>query len=156
MQTLHCGLRRWEHKACTCTQLAKNSNKRLIGYIANLRKIKFLNYTQSWVKLWLYKPVDLKSLSSQLKKVRRQKNLESPSPKDALCQVWLKLVQRFWRRRFLNVVIVFLLCRIYLPLVKSVHGPSFPETWNSFTWICFVISLIEIGPVLLEKKNVKN
>jgi hypothetical protein len=24
--------------------------------------------------------------------------LESPSPKDDLCQVWLKLVQRFWRR----------------------------------------------------------
>ena len=25
--------------------------------------------------------------------------LESPSPKDALCQVWLKLAQWFWRRR---------------------------------------------------------
>ena len=24
--------------------------------------------------------------------------LESPSPKDALCQVWLKLAQWFWRR----------------------------------------------------------
>ena len=27
--------------------------------------------------------------------------LESPSPKDALCQVWLKLAQWFWRRRSL-------------------------------------------------------
>ena len=26
--------------------------------------------------------------------------LESPSPKDALCQVWLKLAQWFWRRRW--------------------------------------------------------
>ena len=26
--------------------------------------------------------------------------LESPSPKDALCQIWLKLAQWFWRRRF--------------------------------------------------------
>ena len=26
--------------------------------------------------------------------------LESPSPKDALCQVWLKLAQWFWIRRF--------------------------------------------------------
>ena len=26
--------------------------------------------------------------------------LESPSPKDALCQVWLKLAQLFWRRSF--------------------------------------------------------
>ena len=25
--------------------------------------------------------------------------LDSPSPKDALCQVWLKLAQWFWRRR---------------------------------------------------------
>ena len=25
---------------------------------------------------------------------------ESPSPKDALCQVWLKLAQWFWRRRW--------------------------------------------------------
>ena len=28
--------------------------------------------------------------------------LESPSPKDALCQVWLKLAQWFWRRRWLS------------------------------------------------------
>ena len=27
--------------------------------------------------------------------------LESPLPKDALCQVWLKLAQWFWRRFFL-------------------------------------------------------
>ena len=33
--------------------------------------------------------------------------LESPSPKDALCQVWLKLAQWFWRRRFFNFVNVF-------------------------------------------------
>ena len=26
--------------------------------------------------------------------------IESPSPKDALCQVWLKLAQWFWRRRW--------------------------------------------------------
>ena len=29
-----------------------------------------------------------------------------PSPKDALCQVWLKMAQWFWRR-FLNFVNVF-------------------------------------------------
>jgi hypothetical protein len=28
--------------------------------------------------------------------------LESLSPKDDLCQVWLKLAQWFWRGRFLN------------------------------------------------------
>ena len=28
--------------------------------------------------------------------------LISPSPEDALCQVWLKLAQWLWRRRYLN------------------------------------------------------
>ena len=33
--------------------------------------------------------------------------LEYPSPKEALCQVWLNLAQWFWRRRF------FLISSIY-------------------------------------------
>ena len=45
--------------------------------------------------------------------------LESPSPKDALCQVWLKLAQWFWRGRFFNFVNVFSLFRNYLPLEKG-------------------------------------
>ena len=45
--------------------------------------------------------------------------LDSLSPKDALCQVWLKLGQWFWRRRFLNFVNVFSLIRNYLPLEKG-------------------------------------
>ena len=48
-----------------------------------------------------------------------KKKLESPSPKDALCQVWLKLAKRFMRRRFLNFVNVFLLFRYYLLLKKG-------------------------------------
>ena len=44
---------------------------------------------------------------------------ESPSPKDTLCQVWLKLTQWFWRRRFWNFVNVFSLFRNYLPLDES-------------------------------------
>jgi hypothetical protein len=35
--------------------------------------------------------------------------LDSPSPKDDLCQVWLKLGQWFWRGRFLNDPTPFLL-----------------------------------------------
>ena len=45
--------------------------------------------------------------------------LESPSPKDALCQVWLKLAYWFWRRRFLKFVNLFSLFRNYLPLEKG-------------------------------------
>ena len=44
--------------------------------------------------------------------------LESPSPKDALCQIWLKLAQSFWRR-FLNFVNVFSLFCNYLLLEKG-------------------------------------
>ena len=46
------------------------------------------------------------------------KKLESPSPKDALCQIWLKLAQWFWRR-FLNFVNVFSPFRNYLALEKG-------------------------------------
>ena len=45
--------------------------------------------------------------------------LESPSPEDALCQVWLKLAQWFWGRRFFNFINVFSLFRNYLPLEKD-------------------------------------
>ena len=44
---------------------------------------------------------------------------ESTSLKDALCQVWLKLAQWFWRRRFFNIVNVFSLFLNYLPLEKD-------------------------------------
>ena len=47
--------------------------------------------------------------------------LESHSHKDALCQVWLKLVRWFWRRRFLNFANIFSLCCYYLPLEQG--GP---------------------------------
>ena len=45
---------------------------------------------------------------------------EYPSPKDALCQVWLNLIQRFLRRRFLKFVNVILLFHCYLPLERGV------------------------------------
>ena len=35
------------------------------------------------------------------------KKLESPLPKDALCQVWLKLAQWFWRRRFFLILSMY-------------------------------------------------
>ena len=45
--------------------------------------------------------------------------LESPSPNDALCPVWLKLAVWSWRNIFLNLVYVSSLFRNYLPLKKG-------------------------------------
>ena len=49
------------------------------------------------------------------------KKLESPSPKDALRQVWLKLAQWFRRIRFLNFVNVFVQFHNQLPLKWAWH-----------------------------------
>ena len=35
-----------------------------------------------------------------LKRIELRKKFEFPAPKDCLCQVWLKLVQWFWRQRW--------------------------------------------------------
>ena len=74
--------------------------------------------------------------------------LESPLPKDALCQVVLKLAQWFWRRRFLKVVYFY-----YFPTISPLKraGPSFEQTCIPFTLGCFVPRLVEIGSVVLEK-----
>jgi hypothetical protein len=45
--------------------------------------------------------------------------LESPSPKDDLCQVWLKFAQWFWRRRFLNDHTPILHLCDYLPFEED-------------------------------------
>ena len=42
--------------------------------------------------------------------------LESPSPKNTLCQDWLKSAHWFWSGRFFKFVNEFSLFRIYLPL----------------------------------------
>jgi hypothetical protein len=45
--------------------------------------------------------------------------LESSPSKDDLCQVWLKLVQWFWRKRFLNDATQFLHFCDYLPFEED-------------------------------------
>ena len=47
------------------------------------------------------------------------KKLEFPSPKDALCQDWLKLTQWLWRRKFFNFVDIFSLFHNYLPFERG-------------------------------------
>ena len=69
------------------------------------------------------------------------KKLESPSPKDASGQVWLKLARWFWRRRFLKFANV---CSQLSPLGKG-QCPSFELTWIPFTKRWFVQSLVEMA-----------
>ena len=65
----------------------------------------------------------------------RLNKIESPSPKDALCQVWLKLAPWFWRRRFLKVVNLSLLFPNYLPfwIGLALHLNKFesPLPWDT-------------------------
>ena len=64
------------------------------------------------------------------------KKFESLLPKDALCQVWLKLTPWFWRRRFLKVVNLSLLFPNYLPfwigLALHLKKPESPLPRDSF------------------------
>ena len=79
------------------------------------------------------------------------KKLNSPSQKVALCQVWLKLAKWFWRK-LLNFVNVFLLLCYYLPLKKSGHF-IWKITLIPFTHEYIVPSLVNIDEVVLEKKT---
>ena len=67
---------------------------------------------------------------------------------------WLSGFWWFWRRRFLNSVNLFSLFRNYLPLEKGValHLNKFELPSPNG---CFVPSLVEISPVVLEKKILK-
>ena len=73
---------------------------------------RFLNFVNVIMLFHNYLPLE-KGWTLHLNK------LESSSPKDTLCQIWLKLAQWFWRRRFFNFVNVFSLFRKYLPLEKG-------------------------------------
>ena len=75
--------------------------------------------------------------------------IESHSPKDALCQVWLKLAQWFWKRRFFNFVNVFSLIRYYLPLERdgALHWNKFespsPKDALCQVWLYWVSGSVE-------------
>ena len=74
---------------------------------------RFLNIIIIILQCCYYLPLE-KGMDLHLNK------LESPSPKGALFQVWLKLAQWFWRRRFLNIFNIIFQCCYYLPLKKGV------------------------------------
>ena len=72
----------------------------------------FLNFVNVFFLFRNYLPLE-KSEAFHLNK------LESPSPKDVMCPVWLKFATWFWRTTFLNSSMYILLFRNYLPLEKG-------------------------------------
>ena len=82
--------------------------------------------------------------------------LDTPPPKNALCQVWFKLAKRFWRRRFfLNILNRNLLFHYYLPSKKDValhlNKLESPSPKDALCQVWYKL----IGPVVLEKKILK-
>ena len=61
---------------------------------------RYLNFVNVFSLFRNYLPLE-KGAALHLNK------FESPSPKDAFCQVWLKLAQWFWRRNILNTSMYF-------------------------------------------------
>ena len=76
--------------------------------------------------------------------------IESPLPKDDLCQVWLKLAKWFWKTRFFKIVKVFTIFCNYRPWKKE--EPFILKNWISIIQGWFVSSLVEIGLVVLKEK----
>ena len=79
--------------------------------------------------------------------------LESPSPMDAFCQVWLKFVQWFWRRRFFQYFNVCSIFRNYLPLRKSMalHLTKFAFSLTKHAWcqVCLKLAQWYLGKLFL-------
>ena len=105
--------------------------------LAQLFWRRFLKVVNSFLLFPNYLPFG-KDMALQLNK------LESPSPRNTLCQVWLKMAQCMVLEK------IFKSCQILSPL-----GRAWPFIWINFipfTQGYFVPSLVEIGPVVLEKK----
>ena len=149
--------------------------KSLIRFITGTNVLKLETSWQVWLKFvqWFWRRrffifFNVLLFHSNLPFEKRMtlhlNKLKFFSPKNALCQVWLKLDQWFWRRRFLifsmycyfilisplkkewplakwfwNILSNFRYSFVisflgYLPLEKA--GPSFEQTWIPFTQEC--------------------
>ena len=99
----------------------------------HLNKIKFSSPKDEWCKVFLklakcageevfFHFLNVFSIFCNYLLMEKDRTLhwnkhQSPLPKDALCQVWLKLAQWFWRRRIFLILSMYLCyCVIICPL----------------------------------------
>jgi hypothetical protein len=109
---------------------------------------RFLNEPTPILHFWDYLPFE-KDLALYLNK------LESPSLKYNLYQVWLNSACWFWRRRFFFKNQYTFTLSLLSPLREG-YSPSFEQNWIPFTQGWFVLSLIEFGLLVFDKKILKN
>ena len=123
-----------------------------MDHIAHLRN-QFKSIKYIWAKLWLYYKKQTYYLLFENWMVLIYKTLSPPPPFTQGCFVssLVKLAPWFWRRRFLNFVNVFLLYHNYLPLEKDVALPLNKYESPSTKDTLYQLSLVEIGPLVLEK-----
>ena len=81
-------------------------NKRPMGHIVHLRKQFKSIITYDYIITLIQRKKNHYKVYEKLL-VFHLKKRESPSPKDVLCQDWLKLIPWFWRKGFFNIVNVF-------------------------------------------------
>ena len=100
-------------------------------------------------KRWLREEINHYLLYENLMVLHLNK-LETPSPKNALCKVWFKLAQWFWRRRFLfNSSVYFRYFTIISPMKRA--EPFIWTNLNSLHPRMPCAKLVEISPAVLEK-----
>ena len=96
---------------------------------------KIFKFCQCISAISLSSPLDKKGVTLHLNK------LEFPSPKDASHQVWLKLAQRFWRRRFSKFINVFSLFFVIISPWKKM----WPSIWRNLNPLYTRMLCVKIG-----------
>ena len=100
-------------------QVLHDSYKRPMGHIHHLRKqFKSINMYDYIIMLIKRRKTPLFFFYENLMVLHLYKLMNPLSSKDALCQVWLKLTQTFWRR-FLNFGNVFCYFIIIFPWKRT-------------------------------------
>ena len=89
---------------------------------------KFVNFVNFFLQLWYHFPLE--------KNVAFIEQIDSLSPRDALCQLWLKFVPWFWRRQFLNFVcfqyyVIIFLSKSGVTLHPRINCSKFCWKWSS-------------------------